>query len=151
MHQQKPLIKLWDAVGLGLIICCQTGVLISNQTGGTTCLQSAIEGIYVPLCNDHDLSTGAFLSPETALKRYFTGDKYAGSGAIDGLDVQDAEHIAGILAKYGLQDFIMVDADKLKQSHEAWVHVTVNTDKDTGLLSNFGKHLVGVLTWTSSD
>jgi len=30
-----PIIKLWNAVGLGLIINHPTGIYISNQTGGT--------------------------------------------------------------------------------------------------------------------
>ena len=44
----KPLIEIWDSVGLGTIIEFTTGVIISNQTGGAACLHSKTEGIYLP-------------------------------------------------------------------------------------------------------
>lgn len=147
-----PIIKIWDSVGLGLIINYPTGVLISNQTGGTACIQSFIEGIYLPLCNDYSIDTYKFISPEIELSKYFGGEKYKGTGTTNGIDMQDAEHISGILSKFGLQDFIKINIEKLQQSHEAWIYVIIHPDNNsTGLLSNFDSELKGILTWSNSD
>lgn len=147
-----PVIRIWDAVGLGVIISYPTGILIANQTGGTACLQSGTEGIYLPLCNDYDTDSGQLLSPATALAGYFQGDKYGGTGAVEGIDRDDADFISSILFKFGLQGFITVDSGKLQQSHEAWIHVIIDADKsNSGLLSNFTAELKGVLTWSNSD
>ena len=43
----KPQIEIWDSVGLGIIIEFPTGVMISNQTGGTACLHPKTEGIFL--------------------------------------------------------------------------------------------------------
>lgn len=50
----KPIIEIWDSVGLGLIIEYPSGVVIVNQTGGTACLHSECEGVYLPLANDYE-------------------------------------------------------------------------------------------------
>ncbi len=42
----KLVINIWDSVGLGIIIKFPTSILISNQTGGTTCLHPKIEGVF---------------------------------------------------------------------------------------------------------
>jgi hypothetical protein len=152
MHNQlKPEIKIWDSIGLGLIINYPTGVFVSNQTGGTACLQSSIEGIYLPLANDYSIDSGQFTSPEIDLINYFTGKKYGGHGAIDGIDNEDVKNITDILTKYGLNDCIKVDLNKLKKSHEAWIHVIILGNNNLGLFSNFDETLSGILTWSNSD
>ena len=146
----KPVIRLYDAIGLGVIINYPTGVLISNQTGGTACLHPSIEGIYLPLCNDYYTETLKLISPETDLNEYFTNEKHYGTGATHGLDEEDVEHITTILSKYHLDDLIKIDTSKLERSHEAWIYINIHNN-DHELLSNFGASLTGVLTWTNSD
>ena len=98
----KPEIQIWDTVGLGLIISYPTGILISNQTGGTACLHPKLEGIYLPFANDYSLDTNEFMSPEIELSEYFLSGKYYGTGAIRGIDMDDANAIEKILYKNSL-------------------------------------------------
>jgi len=147
-----PIIQIWDSVGLGLIINHPTGILISNQTGGTACIQSFTEGVYLPLCNDYSIDTHKFISPEIELTEYFTNEKYNDTGAINGIDIDDAQHITKIISKFGLQNFIKIDIEKLQQSHEAWIYVTIYPDNNNiSLLNNFDYPLKGILTWCNSD
>ena len=90
----KPMIKLWESVGLGLIIEMPTGILYSNQTGGFSCLQPSLEGTFLPLRNDH--SFWELMSPERELREYFEGPKHGGTGATSGLDTEDADAVDGV-------------------------------------------------------
>lgn len=144
-------IKLWDAVGLGLIISYPTGILVSNQTGGTACLQPFMEGFYLPVGNDMIIETNQLISPETELSNYFKSEKYFGTGATKGIDIDDAIIINEILHKYGLNNFIKVDTKQLEKSHEAWVYVTIDNNANKDLLSNFDHISEAILTWTNSD
>lgn len=144
-------INLWDAVGLGLIISHPTGILVSNQTGGTACLQPFIEGLYLPVGNDMIIETKQLISPETDLSNYFKSEKYFGTGATNGIDIDDAVIINKILQKYGLNEFIKVDMKQLEKSHEAWIYVNVHSNANNDLLSNFDNNLDAILTWTNSD
>ncbi|SEP55356.1 DUF6210 family protein [Flavobacterium urocaniciphilum] len=140
----KPTIKIYDAVGLGLIISFPSGVEILNQTGGIACNQSAIEGIYLPIANECSMSN-ELISPEIELMEYFS------TYASDSLQEIDVENINKILEKYKLSDFIKIDFDKLTESHESWIYVNVSNDEKYDLLDNFNFPLKGVLTWSNSD
>jgi Family of unknown function (DUF6210) len=148
------LIRLYEFIGVGLIIIAKSGVRYTNQTGGHCCCQPEVEGFFVPLRNDLTLDPVMLLGPEPDLYAYFTGPKYEGYGAISGLDVEDAFEINKILAKHGLARVLTVDSKRLKDSHEAWVYVSI-TDEDEGIapsFSGFGPYpRSGVLTWTNSD
>jgi hypothetical protein len=146
--------RLWESVGLGLIVEWPSGVVFSNQTGGTTCLQPEFEGVFVPLRNDCQLPGERLLSPETELVAYFEGPKHRGAGAIRGLDEGDVQFIGSVLAKWRLGAFIAVDSSRLAESHEAWVHVIVGADDRAHELSLFEFAPYprrGVLTWSNSD
>ncbi|WP_299247412.1 DUF6210 family protein [uncultured Aquimarina sp.] len=148
----KPLVAIWDTVGLGIIIEFPTGVLITNQTGGTACLHPEIEGVYVPLANDYKEATKEFLSPEIALIDYFESAKYKGSGALKGIDLEDVAVINEILAQFSLHKMITIDLEKLQESHEAWIHIKISPNSHLGILKGFSGHaLKGVLTWSNSD
>lgn len=140
----KPTIKLYDAVGLGLIISFPSGVEILNQTGGITCSQMAIEGIYLPIANEYSLSN-ELISPEIELMEYFS------TYTSDFLQENDVEKINKILENYKLSDFIQIDLDKLNESHESWIYVNVYYDEKYDLLDNFNFPLKGVLTWSNND
>lgn len=150
----KARARLWENVGLGLIVDWPSGVVFSNQTGGTSCLQPEFEGVFVPLRNDCELPGDRLLSPESELVAYFEGPKHRGAGAIRGLDKSDAEFIGSVLAKWRLDDFIAVDSSRLAESHEAWVHVVVRGNEpgaDLPLFDFAPYPRRGVLTWSNSD
>lgn len=148
----KPLIEIWNTVGLGIIIEFPTGVLISNQTGGTACLHPKIEGIYIPLANDYTEGEKQFLSPEIELTEYFTGSKHNGNGATCGIDLEDVKRINFIIYKHKLNKLIEIDLDRLYESHEAWIRIKINHDKNFELLKGFNEYpLNGILTWANSD
>lgn len=158
MINRKPIIKLWEAMGLGLIIEYPSGIIYSNQTGGTACLHPEFEGVYFPIANDLD-NNYKLISPSIDLYEYFTGSKHNGTGATNGLDHEDIIVINKILDKYKLSAFIKVDLNNLAKSHEAWIHVLIEIPKnisefqlDLFLFEGFGPYpRKGILTWANSD
>lgn len=148
------LIRLHDLIGLGLIIHAKSGVRYTNQTGGYACLQPEIEGFLVPLHNDLALDPIELLGPEPELQAYFAGPKHAGCGASLGLDEEDAFEISKILASHRLAQVICLDRDRLKDSREAWLYVSIIND-DEGPAPSFSGFAPyprpGVLTWANSD
>jgi hypothetical protein len=148
---EKPVIAIYDTVGTGIIIAFPTGIMVTNQTGGTACLHPKIEGIYLPLANDCNEKSYEFIRPEIALNNYFNDDKYQGTGATKGIDRTDAKAVNTILEKVGLSSSIEVDMQKLAQSHEAWIRITIKNNI-SGLLDGFKSYpLQGVLTWNNND
>ena len=49
----KPLVVLYDSMGLGLIIEFSSGVEYTNQAGGYSCMQPRQEGIYIYRSKTH--------------------------------------------------------------------------------------------------
>jgi len=150
----KPVIELWEGVGFGLIIEWPSGVLFSNQTGGTSTLHPQAEGAFVPLRNDCERDGNRLLSPESELLAYFEGPKHRGTGATQGLDPDDADFIGSVLSRWRLPQ-VSVDRARLAESHEAWVHVLIHGDAggDGELpLQGFAPYpRTGILTWSNSD
>jgi len=151
-----PIVQLWEAVGLGLIIEYPSGIAYSNQTGGTSCSHPKVEGLLVPLRNDTEYETRRLLSPENELYDYFKGPKYCGTGAIGGLDVEDVSFIESVLEKYRLSSCISIDRSRLADSHEAWVYVNVEREERSEdhlkIFAGLGPYpRSGVLTWTNTD
>lgn len=149
----KPVVRLFDAVGSGIVICCESGILIANQTGGTSCLQPEAEGIYVPLRNDYGLIEPTL---EAELTAYFTGPKHGGAGATSGLDIADADFIDAQLVRVRLASEARVDRSRLSESHEAWIYLTISgdetEDEDLALFAHFTPYpRSGILTWPNSD
>ncbi|WP_395731164.1 DUF6210 family protein [Prosthecobacter sp.] len=153
---KKPTIRLYDAVGTGLIVPCASGVMVSNQTGGTSCQQPEIEGIYIPLRNDYGLKDFRFSSPELELTTHFVGPKHRGAGATSGLDSEDADFVDDVLSRNGLDRSIRVDRKRLNNSQEAWIWVVIHADEsndsDLAMFADFGPYpRHGILTWSNSD
>lgn len=149
-----PTIRLFEHVGLGLIIEYPSGVIYSNQTGGTSCSAPCVEGVFVPLRNDYAVPSREFLSPEHALIAYFEGPKWRGTGATQGIDPEDVEFIERLLSEHRLSHCITLDRTRLRDSHEAWIHVIVTAEEAalTPLFSGFAPYpRHGVLTWTNTD
>src|SRR5262245_43932351 len=122
----KPLMRLWNMTGIGLIVKRSSGVLYTNQTGGYVCLQPMEEGVFVPLTQTLE---GRAIEPERLLYEYFTGPKWRGHCA-NGIDDETADFIDDVLSKTVDTAFITVDRSRLKDSHEAWVHVDVASQPD---------------------
>src|SRR5688500_9872107 len=114
-------VKLWSHVGTGLIIKCSSGIVYSNQACGTCCLQPEQEGVFVPIGNDVAVPSRVLLSKETALRAYFEGPPWNGTGAMRGLTKQDADFIDELLKEPPSLGYIRADRSKLAGSHEAWV------------------------------
>jgi hypothetical protein len=154
-----PTVQLGsDAAGLGLIVAFPSGVMFSNQTGGTECLHPELEGVYIPIRNETEEGAAEggrdteLRSPEHELVEYFVMGPYQGSGATWGLTEADGAFIESVLAKWDLGDCLRVDRDKLGESHEAWVHVTVTGEESHQAFSGFGPYpRAGILTWKNSD
>ncbi|WLQ16555.1 DUF6210 family protein [Hahella aquimaris] len=145
-------ITLYDSVGTAIIIGCKSGVIYSNQTGGTACLQSEYEGVLIPIANTIGIPDLNLVSPENELENYFTGHPWFGVGATLGLSEEDARAIDAILKEYALDDQISVDRSMLRQSHEAWIHINIVEVEGRSLFNGFGPYpRKGVLTWQNSD
>jgi hypothetical protein len=119
---RKKLIRLWDSIGLGLIILAPSDVLYSNQAGGTCCLQPQEEGFFLPL---HDESRGQ----EQMLLDYFRKPG-APSAAPEGLDSKTADFVDEVLFVSETTRFLKVDRMRLRDSVEAWVYVEVSDQPD---------------------
>ncbi len=133
-------ITLYEA-GLGLIVAHPSGVVYSNQTMGHFCMQPEIEGVFVPFDAEPTWEK---------LSAYFEGPKYAGTGAMKGLDREDAGFVDAVIRKALPDCSLVVDRSRLGDSHEAWVHVLIRADG--GLFEGFGPYPhPGVLTWPNSD
>ena len=154
--RMKPTIQLYESVGTGIILNYPSGIMFTNQTGGTSCLHPEIEGIYVPIRNDFMEPSGPLLSPTVDLRQYFEGLKHGGAGATRGLDSEDADFIDSLLGRVQLGTSISVDRTRLVESHEAWVHVIVSGDesgdRNLSIFSGFTPYpRQGILTWCNSD
>lgn len=137
------LIRLYGA-GLGLIIRHPTGARYTNQTCGACCAQPEMEGVFVPFDAEESW---------LRLNAYFEGPKYRGSGAMQGIDEEDADLIESVLRDGRLGVPLAVDRSRLKESHEAWVHVLILAeDGPIPTVAGFGPYpRPGVLTWPNSD
>ncbi|SRR6266446_6846614 len=152
---EKPIIRLCDSGGLGLIVLFPSGVVYTNQTGGTCCLQPTEEGVFLPLVSET-------FNHDSALLEYFYKGKWAGACA-NGIDIEDANFVDQLLAKTDNTKFLSVNRKRLADSHEAWVYVNIAatpsrfpelpatySSEMSFLMYGFGAR-EGVLTWSNSD
>ena len=143
MRNNKIIFDLSESTDFGLIIQYPSGIFYQNQTGGTCCLYPEFEGVYVPLENDESSSPGRDLS------NYFERI-YAGSGAIGLLDSKDAKFIDSVFKNWQI-DFLITDWEKLKDSHEAWIHVKVLEPEHSQFTGLAPYPREGIITWPNSD
>jgi hypothetical protein len=145
MDQTKPTVYLWHSKGLGVILLCPSGVLYSNQTGGYSCFHPAMEGIYIPMQNEA-------VDQEGALAAFFTGPKWQG-WCNDGINEETADFVDAVLGQSPYTRVLKVDRARLADSHEAWIHVTVEKaveGADNEIISELSA-TAGVVTWENSD
>lgn len=137
-------VTLYDAVGTGLIIKAETGIVWTNQAGGVSCLQPECEGLYVPFGNDVDLD-GRLISLEGILEELFRRE------------VDWVRPFELALARYAAEHHrpfaeLELDRARLADSIEAWVHVIYRPRLFPPLLEGLGEPpFEAVLTWTNGD
>ena len=143
------IVRLYEHAGTALVIPHSTGIVYSNQAGGHACLQPQTEGFLVPIANDVGLATThEFRSPENELFHYFTELHSCGAP----LTEADAQRIESIMHQLPQWDNLSVDRDRLDESVEAWVFVTVAESKQKPILVDGLDYPVrAILTWTNSD
>lgn len=103
----------------------------------------------MPIANDVGLApTHDFRSPENDLFKYFTNLHSCGAP----LTETDAQKIDSIMHKLPMWDGLSVDRDRLDDSVEAWVFVTIaETEQQPILVNGLSYPLSAILTWTNSD
>ena len=148
----KPVVWLWNCPGVSLVLNAPTGVLYSNQTCGNCCMQPTVEGILIPLGPEFMDAQGLSFDPEDVLFSYFTGPKYSGSGAMTGIDSDDADFIDALFVRARISRFLKVDRHRLADSHEAWVCVEVLEDAGEGVFTGAGPFpRPAIISWCNSD
>jgi hypothetical protein len=139
--QRHYRVELANLDGVGLIVAAETKVWYANQTGGHACLQSELEGFYVPFNNGWPTSDDR--STKAQLSSLLTN--------VRGLTLEMAHWIdSGILASSGETASARVDRSRLADSHEAWVYVDLQPWHAGGPLC-VPTPCKGVLTWENSD
>lgn len=127
-------IKLWDLEGYGIIIKCKSGIIYLNQTGGTACYDSEVEGAFCPLIDEAETQIEK-LGKLTTNKSKITP--------------KEADEIDSILSSNPDTKFIKVDREKLSESWESWLHVIV--DSEQSVCIEYSSSISAILTWPNSD
>ena len=122
----------------------------------------------MPVGNDVAIPERTLISKEDELQAYFEGPPWHGSGAMSGLTEADSDFIDQLFANQPNLSFIKVDRNRLRESHEAWVHVLLHETSSPitqalgregqlrtmtlAVFSGFGQPpLEAILTWANSD
>lgn len=145
MSAELPCIHLWNSNGVGLIILCPSGVRYSNQTGGYACLHPVVEGVYVPLSNE-------VVDQEAELAAYFSGTKWLG-WCNEAIDEEAAAFVDEVLRKSPYTKGLVVNRDRLLDSHESWIYVIIPHPRQAPELTEyvgFGD-VEAILTWENGD
>lgn len=143
------IVRLYEHAGTALVVPHPTGVVYSNQAGGHACLQPNIEGFLVPIANEVGLAPShSFRSPENDLFKYFATLHSCGAP----ISETDALEIEAIMHQLPLWGGLRVDRDRLKDSAEAWVFVTIEESEHRPILvDGIDYPIHAILTWTNSD
>ena len=143
------IVRLYDHSGTALVVPHPTGITYSNQAGGHACLQPEAEGFVVPIANDVGLAPNhKFISPENELFRYFSKLHSCG----EPLTEKDAQAIELIFQEFPLWSGLKVDRNRLCESVESWVYVTISANGHKPLpIEDVSYPLGAILTWTNSE
>lgn len=99
---------------LMLIIEHPSAAVYRNQIGGYACWQAELEGVLAPL----------EVLPETTLRL-----QQLEYEPREGISTQRANAIDTLLASEATGRFVKVDRERLQNSWEAWVHVSIDSPK----------------------
>ena len=138
-----PLFKtvsLYHLRQLGLIILEPSGILYYNQVGGTLCYQEYAEGI---LTFPYD--------PDGKLKE-FLAECMLDISSSNPITAKDADYIDALFENSCGAVPLKVNRDKLNQSYEAWLHVSIDySEKYWNRMHTGFSRVEGILTWENSE
>lgn len=133
-------IKLYNLVGVSLIMQTKSGFKYINQTRGSACLESFEEGILMPFNNDYNPANF-----EHSLEKKLNDLLFEVSTLTEEL----ADKIDYLLQQDPETAVAHVNRDKLVASHEAWVYLNVVPSVHSCLF-DLGE-FQAVMTWPNSD
>ena len=135
-------IELLSLTQTVLIIPGKTGVIYTNQVGGTECAYPELEGSIVPVEFDILLE-----DPLNSLTLKIC--KLFPEGNPGDITCDIADRIQSLLDSSPYTKDIKVDRSKLERSKEAWLNVEIIGSLDDTIDSSDEKE--AVLTWSNSD
>ncbi|TGJ99007.1 hypothetical protein EHQ53_10495 [Leptospira langatensis] len=139
----KIWIFLWCIKSPVLLVPKATGVVYTNQTCGTACLQEEIEGFAIPISDEYS-DIDYELSLDFRIRKLFP------DGNPGNIDFRLAEAIQSILDSYNESKWVRIDFEKLSESHEAWLKVKLYSGNDY-IPSDLIDGQEAILTWQNSD
>lgn len=125
-----------------LVIPRNTGIIYTNQIGGTQCNHPELEGFIVPIEYDTPIK-----EPQESLTNKLCEMFPDGNPGV--VEYKEAERIQELLNNSPFTKDVTIDWDKLFMSKEAWVHVIVTGTLDDTIEMAAVKE--AVLTWPNSD
>lgn len=135
-------IELYDLIQTILIVQEKTGIVYTNQVGGTRCFHPEIEGYIVPV--EYDIPID---EPKNSLTyklcQMFPEGNPGSIGEAEALKIQ--EH----LSASPFTSDIEVDWSKLNESLESWVYVNVSGELAAKINRSTNNKVI--LTWPNSD
>jgi hypothetical protein len=147
----KPVISLYGLEGLGLVVPYPSGILYTNQTGGTTCAQPVEEGVFVPLGSECRVAEKLIDCFENQIRARLTS---ADADALDAI-LHTPDEPSVVTPAF----FLEVDRARLDDSMEAWLYVTITACPDEHMIAYAG-HADGTFsmvqtlsgrTWNPAD
>lgn len=133
-------ICLYNLEQAGVIILENTGVVYFNQVGGSACIRAEAEGLFVPVSNDPPLDSME-LNLSTRLRSLTKGAVGVSRGI--------AREINALLLEVSSTDTYQVNMDRLKESRESWVHISVTPQGEYSQYMGY-ESFEAVLTWPNS-
>lgn len=134
----KAEVALWDTLGAFIVVEAPTGIVYTNQVGGTACSDPKVEGWLLPL---HRWSWGEY--GEGALGE-LTTDLW-GKGALAGLAEETLTKIDAAIKQLTISSILDTGKFKLDRSR---LEETFNGEAWVPVLTPWGR---GWLTWENSD
>ena len=135
-------VELLSITQTVLIVPRITGIIYTNQVGGTECDHPELEGFIVPI--EYDLHIDNFQESLT----YKLCEMFP-EGNPGVVEHRDAERIQKLLDRSPFTKCVTIDWGKLKMSKESWIYVIVNGTLDDTIEN--GKIKEAILTWPNSD
>ena len=134
-------ICLYNLEQAGVIILDSTRVVYFNQVGGSACIQAKAEGLFVPVSNDPPLDSME-LNLSTRLRSLTQG--------VIGVSHSIAREINALLLEVSSTDTYQVDMNRLKESQESWVYISVTPQGEYSQYNGY-EAFDAVLTWPNSQ
>ena len=135
-------IDLFSITQTVLVVPRKTGIIYTNQVGGTECDHSELEGFVLPIEYDFRLD-----EPQASLT--FKLSEMFPEGNPGVIEQREADEIQKLLNDSPFTKGIIIDWKKLDSSKESWVYVIVNGSFDGTIKP--GEITEAILTWPNSD